>query len=76
LSSTLEDLGFEMVPHEPCCFIQNRILIFFYVDDIVLAYWKQDEKIANSIVKDLKKHYNITGGHDLQWFLGIEILCD
>ena len=46
------------------------------MDDIVLAYRKQDEKIVNSIVKDLKKHYNITGGHGLQWFLGIEILRD
>ena len=25
---------------------------------------------------ELKKYYNLTGGRDLQWFLGIEIIQD
>ena len=28
------------------------------------------------IITKLKKHYNLTGGGDLQWFLGIEIIQD
>ena len=28
------------------------------------------------IVAKLKKRYNLTGGGDLQWFLGIEIIRD
>ena len=28
------------------------------------------------IIAELKKRYNLTGGEDLQWFLGIEIIQD
>jgi hypothetical protein len=35
---SLIDIGFQPVPHEPCCLSREGILIFFYVDDIVLAY--------------------------------------
>ena len=49
-------------------------MIFFYVDDIVIAYWKgQDLK---ELVAILKKQYELTGGNKLQWFLRIEIIRD
>jgi hypothetical protein len=37
-TSTLKTLGFQSVLHEPCCMTQDGIIIFFYVDDIILAY--------------------------------------
>ena len=40
-TATLKKLGFEMVPYEPCCYKRKGILIFFYVDDIVVAYGKR-----------------------------------
>ena len=40
LTKTLKSLGFEQMPYEPCCFIRNGVIIFFYVDDIVVAYRK------------------------------------
>uniref|UniRef100_A0A093VHM0 Retrovirus-related Pol polyprotein from transposon TNT 1-94 n=1 Tax=Talaromyces marneffei PM1 TaxID=1077442 RepID=A0A093VHM0_TALMA len=44
------------------------IILFFYVDDIVLAYKKEREAEANEIMARLRKKYNITGGEDLDWF--------
>ena len=41
LTKTLRSIGFEAVPYEPCCFIKDRILLFFYVDDIVVAFRKR-----------------------------------
>ncbi|EED23215.1 conserved hypothetical protein [Talaromyces stipitatus ATCC 10500] len=76
LTESLWKLGFKSVPHEPCCMLKNGILIFFYVDDIVLAYKKGKEYEAKGLMEDLKKEYTITGGEDLQWFLGICILRD
>jgi hypothetical protein len=74
LSSTLRTAGYQPIPHEPCCFAKDGILIFFYVDDIVIAYRKgQDPK---ELVAALKKQYELTGGNELQWFLGIEIIRD
>ena len=43
LSIRLEQFGFKRVPHEPCCYSKNGILIFFYVDDIVVACRKQQQ---------------------------------
>jgi hypothetical protein len=42
-TSTLKTLNFQVVPYEPCCLIKDGIIIFFYVDDIILAYSKQIE---------------------------------
>ena len=38
LTGTLLDIGFKSIPHELCCMTYDGILIFFYVDDIALAY--------------------------------------
>jgi hypothetical protein len=76
LSKTLKELGFQIISHEPCCAIKNGIIVFFYVDDIVFAYCKKDEQIAESIVQELKSKYKLTGGDDLRWFLEIEVIRD
>ena len=75
-TTTLLEIGFKPVPHEPCCLTYDGILIFFYVDDIVLAYRKSQESKAQDLMNQLKRHYNISGGEDLQWFLGIQIHRD
>ena len=43
LSQSLRKLGFELVPHEPCCFIKNGIIMFFYIDNIVFVYKKHQK---------------------------------
>lgn len=76
LTATLTGLGFDTVPHEPCCMTKGGIIIFYYVDDIVLAYRKERESEIQSTMKELQKQYKLTGGKSLQWFLGIEVIRD
>lgn len=76
LTQMLRAIGYTPVPHEPCAFTRNGVIIFFYVDDIVVVYRKQQEKEANVAVEQLQSKCRITGGDDLKWFLGIEILRD
>lgn len=76
LTAALLDLGLETIPHEPCCMTKQGIFIFFYVDDIVLAYKKKQESEAKKIMDKLKAQYTISGGEDLQWFLGIRVIRD
>ena len=72
LSSTLWTAGYQLILYKLCCFAKDRILIFFYVDDIVIAYQKgQDLK---ELVAILKKRYKLIRGNELQQFLGIEIV--
>ena len=74
--STLQNLGYEPIPHEPCCYMRNGVIIFFYVDDVVLAFRKDQEAEAQELINALKQKYELTGGHELQWFLGIQVIRD
>lgn len=76
LTATLTELGFKPVPHETCCMTKGGVIIFFYVDDIVLAYRKQREDEVERITRALQAKYKLTGGTPLQWFLGVEIIRD
>jgi Reverse transcriptase (RNA-dependent DNA polymerase) len=75
-SSALSSLGFAPVPYEPCCYTKNGIIIFFYVDDIVTAYRKAQEAEVQALIYALRQRYELTGGHELQWFLGLHIIRD
>jgi len=76
LSKTLLELGYEQVPHEPCCFKKEGILFFFYVDDVIVAYRKARGDKANELIKQLQLRYKLTGGNPVQWFLGMEVIRD
>jgi hypothetical protein len=76
LMATLSDAGFQPVPHEPCCWIRKGVIVFFYVDDIVVAHRKGKEKEANEAVDAIKQKYSLQGGGELQWFLGVAVIRD
>src|SRR5271167_4182537 len=40
LSSTLQSARYTPILHKLCCFTKDSILIFFYIDNIVIAYPK------------------------------------
>ena len=52
------------------------MIIFFYVDDIVICYWKKDEKMVKNIIIDLKIRYMMNELESFKWFLGIHVLWD
>jgi hypothetical protein len=76
LTQTLAEIGFKPVPEEPCVLINNVVLIFSYVDDIIVAYRRGQEDRAQELITSLRSKYRLTGGDDVQWFLGIEVLRD
>ncbi|EED13613.1 conserved hypothetical protein [Talaromyces stipitatus ATCC 10500] len=76
LTSTLIELGFKTVPHELCCMLKSGIILFFYVDDIVVAYKKSHQPEADSVMNQLRAKYKISGGGDLEWFLGMRVIRD
>jgi hypothetical protein len=73
---TLESAGYKQIPHEPCCHIRNGVIVFFYVNDVIIIYRKKSQEAVDQLIEVLQKHYNITGGDQAQWFLGMEVLRD
>ena len=69
-------MGFNTVPHEPYCIIKEGVFIFFYVNDIVFIFRKDKTGIVKGVVRELKIKYQLIGGGELQWFLGIQVLRD
>ncbi|KAH5706327.1 RNA-directed DNA polymerase [Parastagonospora nodorum] len=73
-TATLTSIGFQQIPQEPCCMIKDGVIIFFYVDDIIIAYHSKKESEALKAIKRIQDKYLCTGGEDLQWFLGVEVM--
>lgn len=75
-TKTLTSCGYEQVPHEPCCYIKGGVLVFFYVDDIIIAHRKKDKATVDKLVQYINEKYKISGRKPAQWFLGMEIIRD
>jgi hypothetical protein len=76
LSETLSQLGLCVVPEEPCLFVNDWLIVFFYVDDIVYMYREQDEDRADLFRDALTSQFKMRDLGDLQWFLGIHVTYD
>ena len=76
LTKSLQELGFQSVPQEPCIMTKGSVMVFFFVDDIIWAYRKADKEIAKEAIEGLKSRYEMTQLGEPKWFLGIHILRD
>ena len=56
--------------------IKRGVIVFYYVDNIVFVYRKQDKPIVVEAINSLKKQFKITDYSELKWFLGIHVLRD
>ena len=74
-SSTLSSLGLVQIPGEPCLFTDgNGIIVFFYVDDIVVLYRPNRRTNAVRLIGQLDDEYEMRHIGELQWFLGVRIV--
>ena len=56
-------MGFNTIPHKPYYIIKGKILIFFYINDIIFIFRKNKTGIIKGIIKELKTKYQyISGG--------------
>ena len=75
-AAVLKKLGLEQVAEDPCVFVTQDIIVFFYVDDILIASHKSAAERAQALERELERHWVLTDQGDAEWFLGIRILRD
>jgi hypothetical protein len=75
-SSTLTDLGLVQIPESQCLFTNGRIIVFFYVDDVVIVYHPNHQAEYQQFREALLSRYEFKELGDLKWFLGIRIIRD
>ena len=76
-STTLRDLELHEVAGEPCLFVNSDgIIIFFYVDDIVLLCRPETLPQLRQLHTALMQKYEMRDLGELSWFLGIRVIRD
>ena len=55
-SKVLIKLSLRVIPEDPCVFVKEGIIIFFYVDDILIANHPSVRDQAKQLEKDLEAH--------------------
>ena len=58
-TSTLVKLGLRPVPETECLYINNKLIVFFYVDDIAVLHRTTDTEAYKSFRDQLFKHYEM-----------------
>ena len=56
--------------------INEEVIAFFYVDDIIICYRKKDKVKVRTTILDLKTKYAMNVLKDLKWFLEVHVLWD
>jgi hypothetical protein len=77
-SRSLREIGLIASREEPCLFFNQdrKILVLFYVDDILLLFHKDVEKKATDLWAKIMDKYEIQQQGDVEWFLGIRVIRD
>jgi hypothetical protein len=58
-TNTLKEMGCKLVPYELYCWIKDGVIIFFYIDDIMVAYKKEEKDKVTALMKSLKERYRL-----------------
>ena len=74
LTLKLEELGLHPVPGVSCLYVNKWLILFFYVDDIVVLCSKSNVSRLREFESALLKAFEMRALGELQWFLGIRIL--
>ncbi|KAI1000382.1 hypothetical protein K3495_g7810 [Podosphaera aphanis] len=76
-TDALRSLNFRSMEEEKCCWIHDSgLILFFYVDDSILAFPKRCESLAHDIQENLCKLFPIKKLGEAKSFLGLNIHRD
>jgi hypothetical protein len=77
-SSKLKGLGLIASKEEPCLFFskERRVLVLFYVDDILVMYHARDNALGRQLTQAIQDAYQVEDRGEVSWFLGIRVVRD
>ena len=64
------------MPEAECLYINNKLIVFFFVDDIAILSRTSDIDVYQSFRTRLFEHYEMRDLGELKWFLGIQVIRD
>jgi hypothetical protein len=72
----LRKLGLSPVPDCPCLFTSDKLIVFFYVDDIAVLYHPSNRSLYQEFRTKFLKAFKMREMGELKWFLGIRVIRD
>ena len=69
-------LGLKPVEGFPCLYTNRWLILFIYVDDIVMAFHNSNSQLHQQFEQRLTDLYDLKKMGDLAWFLGIRVVRD
>ena len=76
LANCMRKLGLRPVPECACLFTSATLIVFFYVDDIVILYHPSAQSDFDTFRKNMISEFQLRDMGELSWFLGIRVLRD
>lgn len=76
LSQVMKKLGLSPVPECACLFQNHQLIVFFYVDDIVVLFHRSNRAAYEAFRTGLMSNFNLREIGELKWFLGIRVVRD
>ena len=74
--AALAEMGLQPVSEDQCLYTSEHLMIFYFVDDLVILCRREDNKIKEQFKKDLTKRYEMRDLGGLSWFLGVRVVRD
>ena len=74
LTNEMKKLGYAEIPQEPCIVQKNGVICFFYVDNIVFAYRKEQSDEVKRTIASLSEALTLEDKSELKWFLGLNVI--
>ncbi|KAF3352311.1 Cholinesterase [Verticillium dahliae VDG1] len=76
LSEAMRKIGLVALEEDNCVFMGRGMIMFFYVDDIILMNRKEDRQAAEELKSQLKSLFEMRELGEVRWFLGIRVVRD
>jgi hypothetical protein len=74
LTAKCLEMRLRSIFEELCLFMTNEIFMFFYVDDIVFAYWADKKHAVELLINKLKDIFEIIDLDTLKFFLRMRVI--
>jgi hypothetical protein len=73
-SQTLKAMGLKQVGDEPCLFVNDWLIIFFFVDDAVALFHPSKRSLWEAFKQSLFQTYEFKDMGNIKWFIGIRVI--
>jgi hypothetical protein len=76
LTKKLLDLQLRQIAEEPCVFVNDFLIIFFFVDDTMILFHRENRQQVITFKDSLLESFDIKEVGEVKWFLGVRVIRD